>query len=57
MWWTWLLMYEKMRMKPRRHEKKGSYGMIDQLVVWNLEERLREREEGRLRVRVCLRGH
>jgi hypothetical protein len=50
-------MYEKMRMKLRRHEKKGSYGMIDQLVVWNLEERLREREEGRLRVRVCLRGH
>jgi len=56
--WMWMWMYEKMRMKLQRHEKKGSYGMLGLImVVWNLEERLREKEEGKLKIRVCLRGH
>ena len=57
-------MYEKMHMKLGRHEKmQGRYGMlgrimvVDQVVVWSLEERLRETEEGRLKARMCLRGH
>ena len=53
-----MLMYEKMHMKLGRHEKmKGNYGMLGQIVVWSLGERLREKEEGRLKARVCLRGH